>query len=98
MPTNFYQCRLPPMLVPISVAFLRSFVSRLSLARTARNKGDGKRLIQELVAYCDINFSGIGIKCSARDYLKKFYEAFGFIVDGEIDEEDGFPLSDAKRL
>jgi ElaA protein len=83
------------------VAYLRLFppddtedyivFGRVATARNARNKGYGKKLMQELVNYCDINFSGVGIKCSARDYLKKFYEAFGFKVHGEPYEEDGFP-------
>ena len=64
---------------------------RVATARTARRKGYGKQLMQELVTYCDINFAGVEVKCSARDYLKKFYESFGFKVHGSAYEEDGFP-------
>lgn len=35
--------------------------------------------------------SGISIQCSARAYLKQFYENLGFKVHGELYEEDGFP-------
>jgi len=64
---------------------------RVVTARSARNKGYGKRLMQELLSYCDTNFPGISIKCSAQHYLKKFYEGFGFKVYGEMYEEDGIP-------
>lgn len=47
--------------------------------------------MRELVTYCNFNHAGIGIKCSARDYLKKFYEEFGFKAHGKAYEEDGFP-------
>ena len=83
------------------VAYLRLFppddtedcivFGRVATARTARRKGYGKQLMQELVTYCDINFAGVEVKCSARDYLKKFYESFGFKVHGSAYEEDGFP-------
>ncbi len=64
---------------------------RVITARSARNKGYGKKLIQELLNYCETNFPSVGIKCSAQYYLKKFYEGFGFKTYGEIYEEDGIP-------
>lgn len=64
---------------------------RVVTARSARNKGYGKRLMQELLRYCDANFSGISIKCSAQNYLKQFYEGFGFKMYGDVYEEDGIP-------
>ena len=89
------------------VAYLRLFPSdeienyivfgRVATERTARGKGYGKKLMRELVNYCDINFPGIGMMCSARDYLKKFYEEFGFKAHGEVYEEDGFPHLAMKR-
>ncbi len=64
---------------------------RVGTARSARNKGYGKRSMQELLTYCDANFPGISIKCSAQHYLKQFYEGFGFKVYGQIYEEDSIP-------
>ncbi len=64
---------------------------RVVTASSARNKGYGKQLIQELLAYCDSNFPGISIKCSAQQYLTKFYQDFGFKIVGEVYEEDGIP-------
>lgn len=70
---------------------------RVITAKSARNKGYGKKLIQELLAYCDANFPGIGIKCSAQLYLKKFYEGFGFEVYGDIYNDAGIPHVGMKR-
>jgi ElaA protein len=58
---------------------------------SARKKGYGKKLLQEMVNYCDQNFPGLRIKCSAQYYLKNFYESFGFKAYGDIYDEDGIP-------
>jgi ElaA protein len=83
------------------VAYLRLFpptdienyivFGRVVTARSTRNKGYGKKLMHELLTYCDTNFSGISIQCSAQHYLKKFYEGFKFKVYGNVYEEDGIP-------
>lgn len=70
---------------------------RIVTARFARTKGYGKLLMQQLLAYCDANFPGIGIACSAQHYLKTFYENFGFKADGNIYEVDGIPHVSMRR-
>ena len=62
---------------------------RVVTAKSARNKGYGKKLIQELLNYCALCFPEILIKCSAQHYLKKFYEDLGFKTYGEVYDEDG---------
>ena len=64
---------------------------RVLTAKFARTQGYGKQLIQELLDYCDTNFSGISIKCSAQFHLQKFYESLGFKVYGDVYDEDGIP-------
>lgn len=64
---------------------------RVVTARTARSKGYGKQLLQEMLNYCDSHYPGVEIKCSAQYYLKRFYESFGFVAYGEIYDEDGIP-------
>lgn len=64
---------------------------RVVTAKSARGKGHGKRLMQELLAYCKNNFPEITIECSAQLYLKKFYEDFGFKAHGEVYEDVGIP-------
>jgi len=64
---------------------------RILTARSSRTKGYGKKLMDELLSYCNKNYPGISIKCSAQHYLKKFYEGFGFKAYGDAYEEDGIP-------
>lgn len=83
------------------VAYLRLFppsdienyivFGRVVTARNARSKGYGKKLIEELLQYCDKNFPNISIKCSAQYYLKKFYNDYGFVMHGEVYDEDSIP-------
>lgn len=83
------------------VAYLRVFpptdiqqyivFGRIVTARAARTKGHGKKLMREMLHYCDTHFPHVSIKCSAQYYLKQFYESFGFKAQGEIYQEDGLP-------
>ncbi|AMP88979.1 GNAT family N-acetyltransferase [Legionella pneumophila] len=83
------------------VAYLRLFLpteienhltfGRVVTAKSVRSKGYGRKLIRELLSYCDLHYPGIRIQCSAQNYLKKFYEGYGFKGYGEIYEEDGIP-------
>jgi ElaA protein len=70
---------------------------RVVTAESVRGKGYGKKLIQELLAYCHTHFPGTNIKCSAQYYLKKFYAEFGFQVCGEVYDEDGIPHIDMQK-
>lgn len=74
----------PPAVIDNNIVF-----GRVVIARSARTMGHGKKLMQELLTYCDNNFQGVSIKCSAQHYLQKFYEEFGFIKCGNIYEVDG---------
>lgn len=64
---------------------------RVLTARSARTKGYGKKMMEELLSYCHKYYPGITIKCSAQFYLKKFYEGFGFKTVSDVYEEDGIP-------
>lgn len=70
---------------------------RIVTAKSARTKGYGKKLMQELLLYCDTNFPGFRIKCSAQYYLTRFYEQFGFKIYGTVYEEDGIPHIEMQR-
>lgn len=76
----------PPTTIQNYVLF-----GRVVTAKSVRTKGYGKKLMQELLSYCDINFPNVSIKCSAQFYLKKFYEGFEFNAYGDIYDEDGIP-------
>lgn len=82
----------PPTDVENNIIF-----GRLVTKKSARAKGHGKKLMQELLNYCNTNYPGIGIKCSAQNYLIGFYKGFGFIQYGELYEEDGIPHIEMRR-
>lgn len=76
----------PPSEVGNTIIF-----GRVVVEQTARSEGYGKKLLQELIDYCDTNYPGISIKCSAQHHLTRFYEHFGFKTYGDIYDEDGIP-------
>lgn len=83
------------------VAYLRLFLptetekhivfGRVLTATPVRSKGYGKKLIQELIGYCDMYYPNRTIKCSAQHYLTKFYESFGFVAYGDVYDDAGIP-------
>ncbi len=85
----------------ILVAYIRLFpptdtknyivFGRVVTAKSVRRKGYGRKLMEELLQYCNRQFPGVTIKCSAQHHLKHFYEQFGFKAYGEIYDEDGIP-------
>jgi len=62
---------------------------RVVTARSMRHQGYGRRLMEELLRYCQAHYPGVLIICSAQAYLQKFYEEYGFQADGELYEEAG---------
>ncbi|MCL9684399.1 GNAT family N-acetyltransferase [Legionella maioricensis] len=89
------------------VAYLRLFpptpaenyvvFGRVVTEKSARTKGYGKKLMEELLVYCDANYPSVNIKCSAQNYLTKFYGQFGFKIYGKVYEEDGIPHIEMRR-
>jgi ElaA protein len=76
-------------LFPPTTSQKNIFFGRVLTAPSARSKGLGKKLISELLKYCENHFQGVTIECSAQLYLKKFYESFGFEVVGEPYDDVG---------
>jgi ElaA protein len=61
---------------------------RVITANHVRGKGYGKLLMTELLNYCNTHYPQHELNCSAQYRLKKFYESFGFIEQGDIYLED----------
>lgn len=62
---------------------------RVVTAESARGKGYGKLLMDEMMKYCKKNYPEKIIECSAQLYLQSFYESFGLKATGHPYEEDG---------
>ena len=83
------------------VAYLRLFLpssdcnhvifGRVLTTKSVRSKGYGKKLIQEMLKFCDNNLKSCDIECSAQVYLKKFYESFRFKAVGDVYDDAGIP-------
>jgi len=56
-----------------------------------RKTGVGKKLLEESIKQINQLFKTDTIRIGAQLYLKRFYESFGFIQDGEIYLEDNIP-------
>lgn len=78
---------------PSLLAYLRLFppteienylvFGRVVTQHGVRKKGYGKKLLNELLQYCELHYPDTIIKCSAQIYLQKFYESFGFVAMGD---------------
>lgn len=64
---------------------------RVAVAKSARGRGYGKLLMQEILRYCSQQYPNVAIKCSAQHYLKKFYEDFNFTACGDVYDDAGVP-------
>ena len=77
---------MPPGLVSPHTSF-----GRVAVAQSHRCSGLGRELTGQILTHCDARYPGCTIRISAQTYLVRFYESFGFTVDGEPFEEDGIP-------
>ncbi len=79
-------------LIPVGVSY-DNYVSvgRVVSKSTYRKEGYGRLLMKEVMHQMEILFPAIPIKISAQLYLQKFYESYGFVVEGEWYMEDDIP-------
>jgi ElaA protein len=83
---------------PVLVAYARVFapgvrykeasIGRIVTAPEVRRRRMGRLLVEEALRRCGGEFSG-SVRIAAQRRLEKFYEGFGFVVDGEPYLEDG---------
>lgn len=73
------------------ISYSESSIGRIVSSPSARKTGMGKRLMEESIAQIKNLFKTDTICIGAQLYLKKFYESFGFIQDGDKYLEDNIP-------
>jgi len=73
------------------ISYSESSIGRVVSSPTSRKMGMGKRLMEESIHQIKNLFHTDTIRIGAQLYLKKFYESFGFIQDGEGYLEDNIP-------
>ena len=73
------------------ISYSESSIGRVVSSPSARKTGMGKQLMEESIRQIRNIFQTDAIRIGAQLYLKKFYESFGFIQQGEIYLEDNIP-------
>ena len=66
-------------------------IGRVASSPEARGIGAGRQLMQAAMAEMAVLFPNQPIRIGAQQYLIRFYESFGFQVDGSMYLEDGIP-------
>lgn len=65
------------------------YIGRIVVNPDYQGKGIGRKLMDFVLNYLQKNHPNSTIKMSAQSYLKKFYESFGFIQEGNPYSEGG---------
>ena len=78
-------------LLPEGISYDEMSIGRVLTTSQFRNHGLGKLLMQESIKQCRKLFGTGPIVIGAQMYLKKFYESFGFIQEGDMYLEDNIP-------
>lgn len=76
-------------LVPPGISYAEPSIGRVLTTHKYRTGGYGKLLMQQAIAETIKAFGNTPIRIGAQLYLKKFYEGFGFVQQGEVYDEDG---------
>ncbi len=78
-------------IVPPGVSYKEVSIGRVITSKEVRKTGAGKMLMSKTIVYLKKEFGNVPIRIGAQEYLKKFYEGFGFISEGDSYIEDGIP-------
>ena len=66
-------------------------IGRVVTSPRHRGHGLGRELLRQAIGQCEAQFGLQPIKIGAQQYLRAFYESFGFVTEGEGYLEDGIP-------
>jgi ElaA protein len=78
-------------LVPAGIAYAEMSIGRVVTHPQYRRTGAGRELMQQSIICIRELWGNHPIRIGAQQYLKAFYESFGFVQEGEVYIEDGIP-------
>lgn len=78
-------------LVPAGISFVEASIGRVITSPSYRGLGIGITLMEKSIVHALQTYHTNKIRIGAQLYLKKFYEGFGFVAEGEEFIEDGIP-------
>jgi ElaA protein len=73
------------------ISYSESSIGRVVSSPSSRKTGIGKKLVVESIEQVKNLFQTDIICIGAQLYLKKFYESFGFVQQGDVYLEDNIP-------
>ena len=76
-------------IVPPHVSYAEPSIGRVLTSSKYRTGGYGKLLMQKAISETINVYGAVDIRIGAQLYLKKFYESFGFVQQGDVYDEDG---------
>lgn len=79
-----YQRCLPP-----GTPYRESSIGRIIVPEAGRGRGLGRELVRRGIAFNRERWPGHAIRIGAQARLTAFYESLGFLVDGDVYDEDG---------
>lgn len=78
-------------LVPAGISFIEPSIGRVISSPRFRGLGIGITLMEKSIHHTLESYATNKVRIGAQLYLKKFYEGFGFVAQGEEFLEDGIP-------
>ena len=84
-------------LLPAGLSYPNVSIGRVATCKSFRGKGAGKRLMSEAIRQCELLWPHQSIEIGAQEYLKDFYESFGFVATSTMYLEDDIPHIDMKK-
>ena len=78
-------------LLPPGVSYTEASIGRVITATDERGKAFGQALMLKAIEEMQNLYGQAHIRIGAQQYLKAFYESFGFEQEGEPYLEDGIP-------
>lgn len=78
-------------LLPAGITYKEASIGRVATALRVRGKRVGRNLMSEAIDAIEDAYHSDCIKIGAQEYLRAFYESFGFVQCGLAYLEDGIP-------
>lgn len=78
-------------LVPPGISFVEASIGRVITSPKYRRLGIGITLMEKSIHHTLQSYTTNKIRIGAQLYLKKFYEGFNFVAQGDEFLEDGIP-------
>ena len=78
-------------IIPPGISYDAASIGRVVISPKYRNRGTGRKLMEESISRTFNEFNCAAIKIGAQVYLTKFYLSLGFLQSSEAYPEDGIP-------